>query len=1159
MSSLSVALQSASSSGGWDVRWQVDGQDIGPTIAISPALIRELGQLSPAYEPAPDPTNSRSARRGRPFLPVDAVGAIGQQFLQAVCGEIWSEIHPRLAAGPTDLLIRTDIPAALNLPWELLPFGSGGKPVGTDPAWGVYRVPVATAGTTAPAQPGPLRMLFLAASAEGSTILDYEREEEAILRAVGGVRDVILFIAEMGTVEELAERVEKFRPHVVHLSGHGMMRDDGTAVFCFEDERGRPDLQPAAELVRVAFARHRVRMVFFNGCETGAAAVAGLCQAFVGAGVPLALGWSASVADDRATDFSETLYSHLALGNAAAEAVAHARARIERDGFIPNATIDGRPAQDMTFALPHLYATRPGAALYDRTRVEEYKGDKTEYVLLPNGVEGLREGFIGRRRDQQALIPPLRDGDFTVVVLHGIGGQGKSTLATRIANRLGANFRTLAVKPVRRAGESAIECARRTVDDLLDEFRTAFMDADRPDVYKRLTNPNYAPADKLRSAVDAMNEVPFLLVLDNWEDVLDLATGAVADDALATFYRRLMTHLTRTSRAIVTTRILPDTTPTNARLVRVLGSLKDFKDYEFRKFLRRDPAVAKRMHPGDLSDDLVQKLHAAIGGTPRFLGLLRTLLRTHDAGDLEAELEEGSGLVARQRDAYLEGIFGEKLFASLTDDGRLVVTRLAVSILPVPADGVAAATGLPLDRATAAARNAARYGLLQEFVEAERPTLYLPPGLLAGWLARPDRLPIEAASAAHLALAGFWKDVYEKDRGAEVRTGFLDGFDACCRHARYGGNPVLALWAGNIMAETLHRFAEWARARRVLEDVIPGATEEEGELGRAWYGLASIDLDEGKYEDARKKFAKSLAIQERNKATFREAAVWHQLALIDYYEGKYSDARDKLAKSETIMQSIGDTSGEANFWHSLACIDLEEGKYEDARDKYEKSLDLKQRTGDISGEAATWLQLSQIDLHEEKYEEARDKCEKSLELKQQSGATAGEAYGWHQLASIDFAEGKYDDARDKFARAITIRQRVGDTPGVAITWVQLGNIDIEEGKLNDARDKLTKSLAILQMIGQKAMEATVWQRLGILASVMDRGQEGVPMIALCYLLDQSIGHGDTESDLQVLCHYCSELSYTQEQFVEMLQTTAESYQRDRGQILLRAAFPDTST
>ena len=66
-------------------------------------------------------------------------------------------------------------------------------------------------------------------------------------------------------------------------------------------------------------------------------------------------------------------------------------ARIEREGRLEDALIVGQTAQDgqdMTFVLPHLYAARPVAALYDRDRVEVYAGIKTEYVLLSNYVEG---------------------------------------------------------------------------------------------------------------------------------------------------------------------------------------------------------------------------------------------------------------------------------------------------------------------------------------------------------------------------------------------------------------------------------------------------------------------------------------------------------------------------------------------------------------------------------------------------------------------------------------------------------------------------------------------------------------------------------------------------------------------------------------------------
>ena len=68
--------------------------------------------------------------------------------------------------------------------------------------------------------------------------------------------------------------------------------------------------------------------------------------------------------------------------------------------------------------------------------------------------------------------------------------------------------------------------------------------------------------------------------------------------------------------------------------------------------------------------------------------------------------------------------------------------------------------------------------------------------------------------------------------------------------------------------------------------------------------------------------------------------------------------------------------------------------------------------------------------------------------------------------------------------------------------------------------------------------------------------EGARLVALCYLIDQSIGHGDTESDFRNLTAMASQLNYTQEQFDSMLQQVDESYQADRGQSLLRDAFGD---
>lgn len=98
----------------------------------------------------------------------------------------------------------SSIPECLNLPWELLPGLDAGFLV-ADGRVAIRRsacqsMPKQSGGLVAP----PLRILFSAFAPLDQPALDYEREEETILRIadrLGG--KVHLDIAESGTFDEL--------------------------------------------------------------------------------------------------------------------------------------------------------------------------------------------------------------------------------------------------------------------------------------------------------------------------------------------------------------------------------------------------------------------------------------------------------------------------------------------------------------------------------------------------------------------------------------------------------------------------------------------------------------------------------------------------------------------------------------------------------------------------------------------------------------------------------------------------------------------------------------------------------------------------------------------------------------------------------------------
>ena len=266
----------------------------------------------------------------RPEKDAAAQRALGTRLFSLWLAPAWDKILAARPSGSSSfLVIASEAPEILNLPWELL-LPPGGDFLGVDPRFSIRRFPRSgkmLAPFAGELRPRPLRLLFMASAPVDRSALDYEREEEALFRATSG-QDVAFDSCDLGTFEELKERVNEFKPHVLHLTGHGTVKD-GKGYFAFEKEDGKADLVSADDLRRF-LAGSGVQCVFVSGCQSGKApreALAGVCQALVGTELPLAVGWAASIADDLATNFARrfcrTLEALIAEGLISYESVAY--------------------------------------------------------------------------------------------------------------------------------------------------------------------------------------------------------------------------------------------------------------------------------------------------------------------------------------------------------------------------------------------------------------------------------------------------------------------------------------------------------------------------------------------------------------------------------------------------------------------------------------------------------------------------------------------------------------------------------------------------------------------------------------------------------------------------------------------------------------------
>lgn len=322
--------------------------------------------------------------------------------------------------------------------------------------------------------------------------------------------------------------------------------------FCFEDERGRCDLHSSVEIARNLFAGSDVQCVFVSGCQSGkappVAALGGICQGLVVEEVPLAIGWAASIADDIATKFATTFYNTMASGQPVDRALVQARQAIREVCEMRS---------DPSWTLPILYArTTQGLVCDPDTRRPPVPPPRRSVVQqpLPGMAEGYVEHFVDRRRELQRLLPALREGTLQTVLVTGLGGAGKSALATRLTRKLEADGFTPIPVPSSRG--TPLSAAR-----VLQICGDAFLAANIQDAYATLRNADLRVDDRLRYTVAVLNRGRFILVLDNLEVNLDEASRRFLDPVLGDFYTYLLTHLAGGSRAIITSRYRPSDVP----------------------------------------------------------------------------------------------------------------------------------------------------------------------------------------------------------------------------------------------------------------------------------------------------------------------------------------------------------------------------------------------------------------------------------------------------------------------------------------------------------------------------------------------------------------------------------------------------------------------
>jgi CHAT domain-containing protein len=504
-----------------------------------------------------------------------------------------------------------------------------------------------------------LNVLFMATSPLGvEPVLDYEAEEGQILAATQRT-PVNLQVEESGCLTELGYLVREYKKNhfdVFHLTGHATY--DQKPYFLTEDEYGNRVDSDTSAIIN-ALKSSVPPLIFLSGCRTGYASdpvVASMAEELLNLGATAVLGWGETVRDTDATAAASRLYWELSQGGTVLEALASTYQ-----------TLIEKKARDWHKLRLYVADILPGA-LVARGRKQfpkpmvssEFRDDEKRLRVIS------RENFVGRRPQLQNCLRTLKtDQEKVGVLLHGMGGLGKSSIASRLWDRL-PDFEKILWWQQIDEPKLIKKLSSKLIKPELRKVRTDLKTID-DGLEVKLTN--------LFSQLKDLGEEPFLFIFDDFEWNLEPREGRyILKPEVAIILEALILAMRETGtehRIIITCRYCFDSELLDFFYEQGLESLKKAE-------LTKKLNLLKNFNSNKISEDVREKALILADGNPRLLEFLNAeVLGKQDTETKLTELEQSPEL-------WKDRIIWEELYQLIDKPLQQVLSHCLVYEIPVP-------------------------------------------------------------------------------------------------------------------------------------------------------------------------------------------------------------------------------------------------------------------------------------------------------------------------------------------------------------------------------------------------------------------------------------------------------------------------------------------
>ena len=694
--------------------------------------------------------------------------------------------------------------------------------------------------------------------------------------------------------------------------------------------------------------------------------------------------------------------------------------------------------------------------------------------------------FVGRSVEilrLLELLAPAQAGQRTpdrLVTVTGLGGTGKTRLALEAAARLLPDYGgAVTYVPLEHLGSPAL-----------------LVDA----VHEALRLPRASGADPLEAVVQALSSGPWLLVLDNFEQLLP--AGAAHVQAILLRAPALKCVVTSRERLQVAgeQEVALDPLPVPAGP----GTPEQLLDCESVELLvDRAQAARPDFQITTKNAAAVAELCRRLEGIPLALELAAaraqvltpTQMLSHLSQRFDFLITRRQDIEERHRTMRAAMDWSHHL---LSPELRVFLARLSVFRGGWTLEAATAVTGDVPDSGPAAllqvsdrmARLRECSLLLAEEDDAcmrfrmletvrEHAAELLDAGNAAATRGRHAAYYLALAERAEPELKGFeqreWFSRLDREH-ENLRV----ALDSCVE----SGDAGSALRLGAALWWFWFVRGHIAEARKRLTDVLalPAAGHDYATRARVLRAAGRLSATQGEHDAARALQDESLSIERRLGDRAGLASALYAAALVPYYQHDHLAARTLYEQALRLWRELDNQPGIADALYSLGLLAHDQAEYDDARRLYLESLALRRALGDRGALSETLQALGAVAMRQGDFIAARTLYEESLEIAREAGDATNIAGAVGSVGRIAGLQGDYETAGRLCRESLALYREIGHRRGAGWALYLLGTLALRHEDWAAARAALRESLVIRAALAELGGVATSLEALAAVSA-----------------------------------------------------------------------------